>query len=100
MTDNPLPFDLSKFDLIEDEVVDDSIDIADGWFSEFDEIVMNAEGIDRDVAVIHFFHRLTRLMIDHGHQTDMLITALKKVKRESAKAARVRAYADKVHGRS
>jgi hypothetical protein len=87
MTDNPLPFspdDCNSNDsLVADEVCDLGIEAADELFVEFQELMETVEGLGRGVEMIHFWHRLTRSLIDHGLDSKDLQRAVRKQKREA-----------------
>jgi hypothetical protein len=97
-TDNaPLPFQAGDFNsnasMIADEIVDAGIERGDELFEDLTEFLAEIEGLDRGISLIHFFHRLTRNLIDNGLDAKDLIAAVRKIKREAVKRRKIEAYA-------
>jgi hypothetical protein len=97
MSDAPLPFaadDCNSHDsLVADEVCDLGIEAAEALFVEFQELMETVEGLGRGVEMIHFWHRLTRSLIDNGLDSKDLIAAVRKIGREAVKRRKIEAYA-------
>jgi hypothetical protein len=92
-TDKPLPFTVTDFALIEDEILDCGIERGDELFAEFTEIIEDVQPLDAATAKLHFFHRLARELIDMGVESEGLVKAVRREKREAVKARKIARYA-------
>jgi hypothetical protein len=94
-TDKPLPFAVTDYTLIEDELLDCGIEIGDTLWDEFCDLE-SVQPLADATAKLHFFHRLARELIDMGVESEGLVAAVRREKREVIKARKIAAYAKRL----